>query len=106
MKRGRDRGQHASTLPRPGTSSRFAVRASGALLLLLLAGPIHAETWMGLEVRAGESLLHSTTVTVIIGTPSPWNRAIAKRMGGIRCRYTGHAIPEAFGTLTSSTSSQ
>lgn len=55
------------------------------LLLLLLAGPLHAETWMGLEVRP-----ESRCSTYDRERGYPYSQSlepkIAKRMGGIRCR--------------------
>ena len=66
----------------PGRTARLA------LILWVLASPLFAETWMGLEVEPENRC-------------SPYNRdrdyrysqslepAIAARMGGIRCRYTG-----------------
>ena len=58
------------------------------LLLLLLAGPIYAETWMGLEVEPENrrSVYDRDRDYRYSQSLEP---AIAKRMGGIRCRYTG-----------------
>ena len=59
-----------------------------ALLLNLLAGLIHAETWMGLEVRP-ESRCSAYNRDRDYRYSQSVEPAIAKRMGGIRCRYTG-----------------
>ena len=58
------------------------------LLLLLFTGPIHSETWMGLEVRPENrcSVYDRDRDYRYSQSVEP---AIAKRMGGIRCRYTG-----------------
>lgn len=58
------------------------------LFLLLLAGSIHAETWMGLEVEP-ESRCSAYNRTRDYPYAQSLESAIAKRMGGIRCRYTG-----------------
>ena len=68
--------------------SYWQVRMTACLLLLLTGCSVQDETWMGLEVEPESRC-------------SPYNRtrdyrhsrnlepAIALRMGGIRCRYTG-----------------
>ncbi len=57
-------------------------------LALLLAGSIHAETWMGLEVEA-ESRCSAYNRTRDYPYSQSLEFAISKRIGGIRCRYTG-----------------
>ena len=58
------------------------------LLLLLLASSIHAETWMGLEVEPGNRCSACNRKRDYQYSQS-FDPAIAKRMEGIRCRYTG-----------------
>ena len=58
------------------------------LLLLLFTGPIHAETWMGLEVLP-ENRCSAYNRDRDYRYSQSVEPAIAKRMGGIRCRYTG-----------------
>ena len=58
------------------------------LFLLLLAGSIHAETWMDLEVKP-ESRCSAYNRTRDYRHAQSIESAIAARMGGIRCRYTG-----------------
>ena len=61
---------------------------SNLLTLWLLTLPIHSETWMGLEVRPENrcSVYDRDRDYRYSQSVEP---AIAKRMGGIRCRYTG-----------------
>ena len=56
--------------------------------LVLLAGGIQAETWMGLEVEP-ESRCSVYDRDRDYRYSQSVEPAIAKRMGGIRCRYTG-----------------
>lgn len=57
-------------------------------LLLFLATSLHAETWMGLEVRP-ESRCSAYDRDRDYRYSQSLEPKIAKRMGGIRCRYTG-----------------
>ena len=61
---------------------------TACLLLALPAGPIQAETWMGLEVEP-ESRCSAYERKRDYPYSQSLEYAIAKRMGGIRCRYTG-----------------
>ena len=61
---------------------------SSLLTLWLLASPLHAETWMGLEVRP-ESRCSVYDRDRDYRYSQSLEPKIAKRMGGIRCRYTG-----------------
>ncbi len=56
--------------------------------LVLLAGGIQAETWMGLEVEP-ESRCSAYDRERDYRYSQSVEPAIAKRMGGIRCRYIG-----------------
>ena len=58
------------------------------LILILPAGAIHAETWMGLQVRP-ESRCSDYNRDRDYPYAQSVEPAIAARMGGIRCRYTG-----------------
>ena len=64
------------------------MRRGALLLLLLLALPIQAETWMGLEVEP-ENRCSAYNRDRDYRYSQSVEPAIAKRMGGIRCRYTG-----------------
>lgn len=66
----------------------WQMRITACLFLLLPAGPIQAETWMGLEVEP-ESRCSAYERTRDYPYSQSLEYAIAKRMGGIRCRYTG-----------------
>jgi len=68
--------------------SCWQMRVTACLLLALPAGPIQAETWMGLEVEP-ESRCSAYERTRDYPYSQSLEYAIAKRMGGIRCRYTG-----------------
>ena len=66
------------------------MRACCTLFLILLAASTHAETWMGLEVRP-ESRCSAYDRERDYQYSQSLEPAIAKRMGGIRCRYTGQS---------------
>ncbi len=71
---------------RQGTES--TLRRSALLLLLVFTGSIHAETWMGLEVEP-ENRCSAYNRDRDYRYSQSLEPAIAARMGGIRCRYTG-----------------
>ena len=71
---------------RQGTKS--TLRRSALLLLLVFTGSIHAETWMGLEVEP-ENRCSAYNRDRDYRYSQSLEPAIAARMGGIRCRYTG-----------------
>ena len=59
-----------------------------ALILWVLASPLFSETWMGLEVEA-ENRCSAYNRSRDYRYSHSLEPAIAARMGGIRCRYTG-----------------
>ena len=68
--------------------SCWQMRFTACLLLALPAGSIQAETWMGLEVEP-ESRCSDYDRSRDYRHSRYLEPAIAARMGGIRCRYTG-----------------
>ena len=59
-----------------------------ALILWVLASPLFSETWMGLEVEP-ENRCSAYNRSRDYRYSQSLEPAIAARMGGIRCRYTG-----------------